>query len=168
MKASHYLLASIFLVSILAGCGQKENDKSVKEQPSGTTHPVKINLPEKYRLLLRNEMREIQVAMQRLVPMITQGQTKPATQLAEQIHTSFILKQSLSPGELKELVTLLPKDFVQLDRAFHADAKQLAEASARSDFKTSGDIYGRMINGCIHCHSTFASEQFPNLQPTIH
>ena len=111
-------------------------------------------------------MLEIQSAMQQLIPLMAQGNSEKTAQLAEQIKRSFILKKSLSPEKLKQLVQLLPAHFVQLDRTFHSNAGKLAESARQSDFIEIGKIYGAMISECIECHGQFAPKSFPNLNRT--
>ncbi|HED10139.1 MAG TPA: hypothetical protein ENJ10_05595 [Caldithrix abyssi] len=149
---NRYMMMSLAAILIL-GIGAHA------QTPSRQT----IELPPRYGQLLKEEMNKIDAGMKMLLSLMVRGETERAAALADTIHNSFILKQSLNKDELKELVSYLPGDFVQLDRTFHGNAKKLAEALRRSDIKESGQIYGAMFNGCISCHSRFAADKFPGL-----
>lgn len=164
MKNSLIQVPLIFILLFSVSCIEKKEDKhaDIIENEKKLTNSEEIKLPPKFKNLLKEEMIQIQDAMQRLVPLLATGNTE-AADLAVQIHNSFILKKSLSKEELKELISLLPKGFVKLDRAFHTNAKDLAAAVRKNDFITGGKIYGEMVSGCISCHSHYASQMFPGL-----
>ncbi len=164
MKKSRIQIITVLILLLITGCVKNKEEKDSVDvvNKSKTTIAEELKLPAKYKELLTAEMMKIQSAMQTLLPLLTAGNSD-AADLSMQIHNSFILKQSLTKEELKELISLLPKDFVKLDRTFHADAKALADAVNQSDFNTAGRIYGKMISGCINCHSRYASKKFSGL-----
>jgi len=147
----------------MMGCELKDTSETAHTETAISDLPTEINLPSEFQDLLNQEMQEIQSAMQQLIPLMAEGNSEKTAQLAEQIKNSFILKKSLSPEKLKQLVQLLPAHFVQLDRTFHGNAGKLAESARQSDFVESGKIYGTMISACIDCHTQFAPNRFPNL-----
>ena len=166
MKLSITFIILLFTLYTIMGCKSEKTSETAHPEIEISELPTEINLPPELQELLNKEMIEIQSAMQQLIPLMATGNSDKTAQLAEQIKKSFILKKSLSPGELKQLVQLLPAHFVQLDRAFHSNAGKLAESAKQSDFIESGKIYGTMVSGCINCHSQFATKRFPNLNQT--
>jgi hypothetical protein len=163
MKSSLTFIILLITLYTIVGCEQKNTPETAHSEIAISDLPTEINLPPEFQELLNKEMLEIQSAMQQLIPLMAEGNSEKTTQLADQIKKSFILKKSLSPEKLKQLVQLLPAHFVQLDRTFHGNAGRLAEAARKSDFDESGKIYGTMINACIDCHTQFASKRFPDL-----
>ena len=166
MKLPLVFITLLFTLYTIMGCKSKDTAETARPETALSDLPAELNLPPEFQELLIKEMLEIQSAMQQLIPLMALGNSEKTAQLAEQIKRSFILKKSLSPEELKQLVQLLPAHFVQLDRAFHSNAGKLAESARQSDFIESGKIYGTMISECIECHSQFAPERFPNLNRT--
>lgn len=166
MKLSLAFITLSLTIYTMMGCEQKSTPETTHTDPAIAGLPSELNLPAELQTLLKKEMLEIQSAMQQLIPLMVQGNSEKTAQLAKQIQESFILKKSLPPEELKQLVQLLPNHFVQLDRTFHGNAGRLAEAAKQSDFVESGKLYGTMISACIGCHTQFAPERFPNLNKT--
>ena len=166
MKLSITFIILLLTLYTIMGCELKETSDSTSPETEISDLPTEINLPPELKMLLNQEMLEIQSAMQQLIPLMATGNSEKTAELAQQIKQSFILKKSLSPEELKQLVKLLPAHFVQLDRAFHSNAGKLAESARQSDFVESGKIYGTMVSGCINCHTQFAPTRFPNLNQT--
>ena len=166
MKSSLAFITLLLTMYTMLGCEIKDTSETAHSETAISDLPTDINLPAEFQELLNQEMLEIQSAMQQLIPLMAEGNSEKTAQLAEQIKKSFILKKSLSPEKLKQLVELLPAHFVQLDRTFHGNAGKLAESARQSDFNESGKIYGTMISACIECHTQFAPERFPNLNRT--
>lgn len=125
--------------------------------------PDELALPANLLHLLQQEMQQIESGMQLLLDYLARGEAQNAADIAMQIHDSFILKQSLSQQELQQLVSILPTGFVHMDRAFHSNAKKLAEAAQQNDFTTSIKIYGDRAQACVSCHAQYAPEKFPGL-----
>ena len=166
MKLSLAFITLSLTMYTMMGCEQKNTQETAHPETAISDLPIELNLPAEFQELLNQEMLEIQSAMQQLIPLMAEGNSEKTAQLAEQIQKSFILKKSLSPEKLKQLVQLLPAHFVQLDRTFHGNAGRLAESARQSDFSESGKIYGTMISECIECHIQFAPKRFPNLSRT--
>lgn len=136
----------------------------------GENRPDKLELPENLLNVLTQEMQQIESGMQLLLDYLARGEADKAENIAMKIHNSFILKQSLSPQELQQLISLLPTGFVQMDRAFHGQAKELAQTVQRQDFAAGIKIYGEMTQACVSCHQQYAQEKFPGLateQPEV-
>jgi len=64
---------------------------------------------------------------------------------------------------MAELHEKLPGDFIAMDRRFHATAGKLAHTAASRDGELATFYYGRMLDGCVNCHATYASGRFPGL-----
>ena len=163
------ILVTLILLYTLNSCNHNDTDSHAPAQHTidESAAPTELKLTPKFQELLKNEMREIQSAMQEILTSIAKGESEKTARLAEQIHNSFILKNVLSKNELKQLVTLLPANFVKIDRVFHSDAAKLAEAAKQSDFARSAEIFGGMVNACVNCHSRFANVEFPELQKRV-
>ncbi|KAA3655697.1 MAG: hypothetical protein DWQ10_17045 [Calditrichaeota bacterium] len=161
----HYILVALLSVYVLTGCDHHKSDvhDAAHNEVDLSATPAELKLTPQFQDVLKKEMQEIQAAMQVILPLLTKGESEKTAKLADQIHSSFILRQTLSPEELKELVQLLPARFIKMDRAFHAEAAKLATAAREGDFKKSAEIYGVMVNACVSCHTQFAQEQFPDL-----
>jgi len=128
-----------------------------------TVRPETLQLPENLAAVLRMEMIEISNNMGPLLDHLARGNSAEAARIADKIQNSFILKQQLSSDELKELVSLLPTDFVTLDRSFHGTAGKLASAVRKNDFTSAAALYSKMAVACVACHGEYATNRFPGL-----
>lgn len=125
--------------------------------------PEKLELPEHLANVLRKEMVEITSGMGTLLAHISQGNGVGAAAIATKIQNSFILKQELSPQDLKQLVSLLPEAFVTMDRTFHANAGKVATMADKKDFAGAMKLYGQMAQACVDCHGQYAADRFPEM-----
>lgn len=153
------LLAALALVA--PGCTGRTQAAPEASAVSGRTE---LELPPRYRNLLRAEMREIEGAMQELLGSLARGEAEDGALLARRIEQSFILRRELSAEERRELQDLLPEELLRLDHAFHGEAGALAGALERRDFQAASESYAAMSRGCVDCHSRFAAERFPGFQ----
>lgn len=126
--------------------------------------PVTPKLTEKLDRLLREEMRSIQSAMAQIHSSMVMGQHEDVARNAQQIHDSFILKQSLTDQDRKDLMSAVPKGFVELDKEFHELAASLAEAGRNEETKEQRKLFNKMTGNCIQCHSKYVSDRFPGLK----
>ncbi len=126
-----------------------------------TQEPVSPKLTPKLQDLLRKEMVSINDASQKILSALVAGDDERVETLAQQIHDSFILRQSMTPEDKKHLMTVAPQDFVQMDRNFHAIAAELAQAARVNDRPLQKEIFDRMIEACSACHTRFATDRFP-------
>ncbi|PHR58957.1 MAG: hypothetical protein COA44_02080 [Arcobacter sp.] len=120
------------------------------------------SLSPELRALLSQEMLALEKGMHSIFSDIISGNYEEIVITAEQIQNSFILKQKLSPSQRKELQTKLPKAFIHLDQGFHESAGELVNAAEFEDKKLSIEIFTKMTNTCVKCHSTYAKSRFPN------
>ena len=79
------------------------------------------------------------------------------------IRDSFIMKQSLTSQDKQTLMSVLPPEFVRLDRRFHGQAGKLAHAAESRDSELQLFYFNSMLESCVACHSRFASDTFPGL-----
>lgn len=162
-----FLLVTV--VFFISGCTTANKEVSNPETETKTEMqskqitPAKINLPTEIRMALIKEMVKLETDMQELLSYLAKGQSKQAEETAMSIYQSFIMKQELSKKQLEKLPKLLPKDFVQLDRNFHNNAKQLAEAAGQNNFESAMNVYNQMTSACVTCHKNFAAKRFPGL-----
>ncbi len=153
----------------LFACGQSKTDEAPKATQSVSTvqtdtlRSQQIQLPERLMSVLRQEMQLIEAAMGQLLSHLAQGKANEAATVAMNIHDSFILKRNLSPDELQQLIRLLPKSFILMDREFHGRAQKLATAAQQGDFTTAIQRYAAMSQACVSCHALYAAERFPAL-----
>ena len=125
--------------------------------------PVSPELTAKLRDLLRKEMLSIETASKQILSALIAGEDEHVAELAQQIHDSFILKQSMTAEDKKDLMGAVPENFVTRDRAFHKIAAALAEAGREGDRAGQHMEFGRMIDACSACHVLYATDRFPKL-----
>ncbi len=160
------ILIALTAALLLAGCTSQEKSQTTTEKKTESLQaiePMQVKLPEHLLTVLRKEMQLIENGMGELLGHIVAGRAEEAAAIAGKIEKSFILKQSLSKTDLKQLVGLLPPEFVKMDRKFHTDAGALAAAAGKGDFHSAIQLYNTMTESCVACHGTFAAERFPAL-----
>lgn len=126
--------------------------------------PVTPDLSDKLRGLLQQEMRSIQAAMGTIHTAMVTGEHETVAQNAQQIHDSFILQQSLTEQDRKDLMSAVPKGFIKLDKEFHKLSASLAEAGRNESSKKQRQLYNEMTRNCIECHGTYVSDRFPGVR----
>ncbi len=125
--------------------------------------PVSPDLTPKLRELLRKEMLSIEDASHQIMSYLIAGDDENVAKLAQQIHDSFILQQSMTPEDKQDLMAAVPEDFVTRDRAFHALSDELAEAAREGDRPAQHQKFGEMIEACSACHALYATDRFTEL-----
>ena len=115
--------------------------------------------------LLRAEMREIAGGIQGIALSLATADWRAIEETSAKIQASYIMAQKLTVDQKKELKTALPERFKQLDAEFHQRAGKLGAAAAARDPELAAFHYSRMVESCISCHSSFASERFPGFAP---
>lgn len=128
----------------------------------GGVQPADLS-PES-RELLRSEMREITRGMEELVSAVAEARWETIEDTATQISNSFVLQQELTEAQRQELARL-PRDFQALDRAFHAQAQELARAAKQHDIQAVTSQYHLLLSSCASCHAEFARAAFPGFTP---
>lgn len=125
--------------------------------------PISPDLTPKLRDLLRKEMLSIEQASRDILSALIAGNDARVARLAQQIHDSFILQQSMTPEDRQDLMAAVPEDFVTRDRAFHKLSADLAQAGRDRDRDAQHAQFGRMIEACTACHGLYATDRFPEL-----
>ncbi|QYX56808.1 cytochrome c [Roseovarius sp. SCSIO 43702] len=125
--------------------------------------PVSPDLTPKLRDLLRQEMQSIEQASKDILSALIAGDDARVADLAQQIHDSFILQQSMTPEDKQDLMAAVPENFVARDKAFHRLSADLAQAGRDGDRGAQHAEFGRMIEACTACHARYATDRFPML-----
>lgn len=125
--------------------------------------PVSSNLTPKLRDLLRQEMLSIEQGSKDILSALIAGDDARVAGLAQQIHDSFILHQSMTPEDKQDLMAAVSGDFVARDQAFHRLSADLAQAGRDGDREAQHAGFGRMIEACSACHVRYATDRFPML-----
>ncbi len=166
MKTSYYSLLVLSFIFTLPGCVEQAQENSA--EPKTMMHeqgkaPVQLELPDNLAGVLRQEMQLLEKGMGELLGHIVAGRSGDAAAVALKIEKSFVLKQALTQEELKQLIGLLPAEFITMDRKFHSDAGALAAAAEKGEFRTAMKLYTTMAESCLACHSQYAAQRFPKL-----
>ncbi len=130
---------------------------------SAVAKPVTPDLTPRLRSLLQEEMQAVLGASQSILEAIVIGDHSTVAVKAEQIHSSFILKQSLTKADKRDLKRAVPKRFIRLDRSFHAQSERLAEAARAQDSERELAVFQRMLDACVGCHADYVGDRFPGL-----
>jgi plasmid stability protein len=124
--------------------------------------PVWPKLTPKLQDLLQKEMLSVHEASREILTATIEGNDERVAELAQQIHDSFILRQSMTPEDKADLMAVAPDGFVKLDREFHEISAELAQAARDKDRARQHETYGHMIGACSACHAQYATDRFPN------
>ncbi|SEK75219.1 hypothetical protein SAMN04488129_10484 [Halomonas daqiaonensis] len=126
--------------------------------------PVRPELTPKLQGLLKKEMIQIELAMQDVYSAILQGRHTTVAEKGQSIHDSFILEQSLTDQDRQELKAAVPPEFLQMDAYLHELSASLAEAGRTEDTPGQVELFGRMTESCVACHSTYVTDRFEGLK----
>ena len=125
--------------------------------------PVGPKLTGKLRGLLIQEMVQIESAMLHTYSAIVQGNHATVAQQGQAIHDSFILAQSLTEQDHQDLTAALPEEFLEMDTQFHKLAALLAQAGENKNSQGQVDVFNRMTEACVVCHSRYVTDRFDGL-----
>lgn len=129
--------------------------------PEQSAEPVAPRLTPKIQDLLRKEMVSINDASQEILAALIAGDDEQVALLAQQIHDSFILKQSMTAEDKAQLMTVAPKGFLEMDKNFHEISAELAHAARAGDRPLQQQQFSRMIEACSACHAQYGTNRFP-------
>ncbi len=129
--------------------------------PEQNSEPVAPKLTPKIQDLLRKEMVSINDASQEILEALIAGDDERVALLAQQIHDSFILEQSMTAEDKKHIMTVAPKGFIQMDKTFHEISAELAKAARAGDRPMQQQHFGHMIEACSACHAQYSTDRFP-------
>ena len=119
------------------------------------------SLSPEVRSLLSKEMVAIQSGMMSVIAAYASGNFEEIATIAEQIKSSYILKQDMSRQQEHELHQKLPKSFIHLDQQFHKYAGLLEEAARNNNDELIGFYFSKLVDSCSGCHSQHAKHKFP-------
>jgi len=157
MKVILYLTLLTFLVPSMGYAA----DKHALEKNESNTG-VEALSPDLLDLLSR-EMQAIETGMMSIIPAYASGNWKEIETTAKEIKSSYILKQSLTESQAKELHSLLPPAFIEKDQRFHYLAGMLEHAAKNNKAELINYYFSEMNESCVSCHSKFATHRFPSL-----
>ena len=134
-----------------------------------TTHDVQKNvehhgveaLSPGLRSLLTKEMLALQQGMMSVVPAQAAGDWKQIESVAAKIKNSYILQQSLTAEQKKELHSVLPPEFIKKDQHFHYLAGMLEHVAQAKKPELVNFYFSEMNRACADCHAAFATHKFP-------
>jgi len=123
----------------------------------------KIHLSADLQSLLGEEMVAIENGMKNLIPAISSGEWEQVASIAQNIKSSFIMKQKLTTAQKEELHRALPGQFIEMDQDFHNSAGMLAHAAGMKNADVVNFYFFKLNSACVACHSKYATERFPGL-----
>jgi len=149
MRLQVLLLA--FFIGMLTSVGSVADESQKPE----------LNFPADIKPLLKKEMIAVEKGMQALLSSIAKGDWEKTAIIGKQIQASYIMKQSLTAEQKKQLHHSLPEQFVKLDHSFHQYAGMLAHAAEVKNADVINFYFYKMNDSCVQCHSRYAQERFP-------
>ena len=152
-------LASYFFIGTSQAAEANPHGKHMVEKHS------EFHLSHDLKEILNQEMNGIQEGMKKIIPAIAAGDWETIAETAKKIDDSFILKQKLTQEQIEELHHSLPAGFIEIDQKFHSTAKKLAHSAHQQDAELVNFYFYKLHSQCTQCHSKYASERFPNLEP---
>lgn len=123
------------------------------------------SLSPELRDLLSKEMRALQNGMMSIIPAYASGNWQEIESIANKMHESYILKQSLTENQIKELHTQLPRSFIEEDQNFHYLASMLSHVAKNKKVELVGFYFSKLTEACVSCHEKYAVHKFPGLVP---
>lgn len=126
------------------------------------SEPIWPKLTPKLQGLLQQEMVSILDASHHILDALIMGDNAAVADQARAIERSFIMEQSMTDEDRQDLVSVLPVEFVDLDRLFHETAANLAAAAESNDRTRAHAAFDKMIDTCSSCHGKFATDRFPS------
>ncbi len=152
-------LLAILLPSISFGADKLEHEDH--EGPSGVE-----KLSHDLRSLIAKEMQALQTGMMSIIPAYISGNWSEIETTAEKMKSSYILKQSLTESQVKELNSVLPDEFFEKDQRFHYLAGMLEHAAKNRKPELINFYFSEMNASCAGCHTVFATHKYPALTLT--
>jgi hypothetical protein len=149
-------LLAILLPTMSFGADKLEHDEH--ENKSGVEM-----LSHDLRDLLSKEMQALQSGMMSIIPAYISGNWGEIETTAEKMKSSYILKQSLTESQVKELHSVLPHEFIKQDQRFHYLAGMLEHAAKKGKPELINFYFSEMNESCVGCHAAFATHKFPAL-----
>jgi hypothetical protein len=157
MKTIIRVVFLAFLIPTISYGGDKHN-------PEGNTNAKGVEaLSSDLRDLLSQEMQALQNGMMSIIPAYISGNWGEIETTAGKMKNSYILKQSLTESQVKELHSILPHAFLEKDQRFHYLAGMLKHAAKNKKAELINFYFSEMNESCVRCHTIFATHKFPAL-----
>jgi len=135
-----------------------------KHNPEGNANAEGVEaLSSDLRDLLSREMQALQNGMMSIIPAYISGNWREIETTAGKMKSSYILKQSLTESQVKELHSILPHSFVEKDQRFHYLAGMLEHVTKNKKAELINFYFSEMNESCVSCHTIFATHKFPAL-----
>jgi hypothetical protein len=115
------------------------------------------------RDLLSQEMQALEKGMMSIIPAYNSGNWSDIETIGGKIKNSYILKQTLTEKQVKELHSVLPPAFIKKDQRFHYLSGMLEHAAKNKRAELINFYFSEMNESCLGCHSVFATHRFPAL-----
>lgn len=157
MKLSIYIT---FLIALLPMIGHGE-EKTKHMEPADVSGVEALS--SELRNLLSQEMQALQDGMMSIIPAHASGNWREIEAIAGKMKNSYVLKQSLTKSQAKELHSVLPHKFIEKDQRFHYLAGMLEHAAKNKKSELINFYFSEMNKSCVDCHAVFAVHKFPDL-----
>ena len=155
------IIIRIVLLAILIPTMAFGEDKHNHE---GTENTEGVEaLSDELRDLLSEEMIALESGMMSIIPAYNSGNWGEVETTAGKIKRSYILKQSLTESQVKELHSVLPHAFIEKDQRFHYLAGMLEHVAKNKNSELINFYFSEMNESCVGCHTKFATHRFPAL-----
>ena len=159
---THFTLLTILLPTMSFGGDElKHEEHKEYENISGVER-----LSHDLRNLLSKEMQALESGMMSIIPAYISGNWGDIETTAGKMKSSYILKQSLTENQVKELHSVLPDEFIKKDQRFHYLAGMLEHAAKNEKPELVNFYFSEMNESCAGCHAVFATHKFPAFAPT--
>ena len=146
----------IYIMAVAAAAAENAHDYEQAAQRQGVEA-----LSPGLRDLLTREMLALQQGMMSVVPAYASGDWKQIESIAAKIKDSYILQQSLTAEQKKELHSVLPTEFIKKDQHFHYLAGMLEHVAQAKKPELVNFYFSEMNQACADCHAAFATHKFP-------
>ncbi len=148
------VLLAILLPTMSYGEDKHKHEEHVKASGVEALSPDLRNL-------LAQEMQALQSGMMSIIPAYISGNWAEIESTAKKMKNSYILKQSLTKSQVKELHTALSHSFIEKDQRFHYLAGMLEHAAKNKKVELINFYFSEMNESCASCHAKFATHKFP-------
>ncbi|OJH38438.1 cytochrome c [Cystobacter ferrugineus] len=135
----------------------KPKAEAAKESPPSSLGKPDY-LPEQARSLLRQKMERHGQDARDLMYGVTLLQYDVARAAAKHISAEPRIIRPLPGGEA-DLNALLPERFFVLQDEARLRARAVSEAAEKRDDKALAESYGRLVETCVACHSTYLNHR---------
>jgi hypothetical protein len=157
-------LSAGFFVHAVAAEPQPSKPQTTKAKPEEAkgSAPSSLGrpdyLPEQARALLRQKMERHGQDARDLMYGVTLLQYDVARAAAKHISSEPRIIRPLPGGEA-DLNALLPERFFVLQDEARLRARAVSEAAEKRDDKALAESYGRLVETCVACHSTYLNHR---------